>query len=453
MTRTSHLPPPQERGTLREVGLLAYPVVLSQISSTAMGVVDSAMVGRLGATELGAVGFAGIWCWTLFSLFYGTTHSVQTFVSQEHGAGNPERCGDWAWQMVWSALPFAIGGALLFAALAPSALALLGPSPELQAEAVSYLRPRWFGGVGMAFAFVWISFFRGIGDTRTPMIGAILANLINVVLDYGLIFGELGLPQWGVTGAGVATAVGEWSYALFVFTAAMRWPRVRREFGTAPVALDRPRARRLLRTGIPIGGRWVTDMLAFAAFTTLVARMGDASMAASQAFVALLSMSFMQASGIATAASTLVGRYVGARDLPAAVRSFWSSQIFATALAIVVAAVFLVAPAAMMHLFTDDPEVIALGVPLVRLGAFFQLMDAAAIVSSGALQGAGDTRWPFLLTLVMSWLLQVPLAYAMGVAAGGGLRGAWIGCTIYITLLSALLLWRFLSGRWKHMTI
>lgn len=453
MTRTSHLPPPHERGRLREVGLLAYPVVLSQISSTAMGVVDSAMVGRLGATELGAVGFAGVWCWTLFSLFHGTTHSVQTFVSQEHGAGREARCGSWAWQMVWGVMPLAIAAALLFAALAPGALALLGPSVELQEEAVAYLRPRWFGSVGMVFAFIWISFFRGIGDTRTPMIGAILANLLNVVLDYGLIFGKFGLPEWGVTGAGVATAVGEWSYGLFVFTAAIRWPRVRRSFGTAPEGPDRARARRLMRTGIPIGGRWVTDMLAFAAFTTLVARMGDAAMAASQAFVALLSMSFMQASGISTAASTLVGRYVGARDLPAAVRSFWSSQAFAAVLAIVVAAVFLAAPATMMQLFTDDPEVIALGVPLVRLGAFFQLMDAGAIVASGALQGAGDTRWPFVVQLLMSWLLQVPLAYAMGVAAGGGLRGAWIGCTIYITLLSVLLIWRFVSGRWKHVTI
>jgi len=453
MTRTPQLSPPERRGSLREVGLLAYPVVLSQISSTAMGVVDSAMVGRLGATELGAVGFAGIWCWTLFSLFYGTTHSVQTFVSQDHGAGREAKCGSWAWQMVWAVMPVAIAAALCFAWLAPTALSLLGPSAHLQEEALSYLRPRCVGGVGMVFAFVWISFFRGIGDTRTPMIGAILANLLNVVLDYGLIFGELGLPQWGVTGAGVATAVGEWSYGLFVFAAAMRWPRIRRDFGTAPERLDRMRARRLLGTGVPIGGRWVTDMLAFAVFTTIVARMGDAAMAASQAFVALLSMSFMQASGISTAASTLVGRYVGARDLPAAIRSFWSSQVFAAMLAIVVAGLFLAAPAAMMHLFTDDPDVIALGVPLVRLGAFFQLMDAAAIVSSGALQGAGDTRWPFVAQLLLSWLLQVPLAYGMGVTLGGGLRGAWIGCTIYITLLSFLLLWRFLSGRWKHIAI
>ncbi len=441
------------RGSLREVGWLAYPVILSQISSTAMGVVDSAMVGRLGATELAAVGFAGIWCWTLFSFFYGTATCVQTFVSQDHGAGRERHCGHWAWQTLWLVVPAAVLAAAVLALVAGEALRLLGPSPELQESAEAYLRPRLLGSVGMSLAFVWISFFRGIGDTRTPMIAAVVANVINAVLDYGLIFGELGLPELGVVGAGTATAVGEWSYALLVLVPALRWRRVRETFGTAPVGPRPGDLRRLLRTGVPVGGQWVMDMLSFAVFTTFVARMGDASMAASQAFVALLSMSFMQASGIAVAASTLVGRYIGAGDLQAAVRSFWTSQLFAGVLAVMVAALFLAVPDVMMGIFSDDPEVISLGAPLVRLGAFFQLMDAAAIVSSGALRGAGDTRWPFAAQTLLGWGLQVPLAWLLGVALGGGLRWAWVAATIYITILSGLLLWRFRSGRWQEMDI
>jgi len=446
-------PPDNGRGGLREVGWLAYPVILSQISSTVMGVVDSAMVGRLGATELGAVGFAGIWCWTLFSFFFGTATGVQTFVSKDHGAGREERCGQWAWQTLWLVVPAALLAAGIVSMVQEEALRLLGPSSELQLAASEYLRPRLIGAVGMTLAFVWISFFRGIGDTRTPMIAAILANVVNVGLDYALIFGNFGFPAWGVAGAGIATAVGEWGYALFVFVAAMRWRRIRDAFATAPVRPQLAALRRLLRTGVPIGGQWVMDMLTFAVFTTFVARMGDTSMAASQAFVALLSMSFMQASGISVAASTLVGRYVGAGDLEAATRSFWTSQIFAGILSVSIAALFLVAPDAMMRIFTDDLEVIALGVPLVRLGAFFQLMDAAAIVTSGALRGAGDTRWPFVAQSLLGWGLQVPLAWLLGVSWDGGLRAAWIACTIYISILSLVLFWRFRSGSWREIDI
>jgi len=233
-------PPDNGRGGLREVGWLAYPVILSQISSTVMGVVDSAMVGRLGATELGAVGFAGIWCWTLFSFFFGTATGVQTFVSQDHGAGREERCGQWAWQTLWLVVPAALLAAGIVSMVQEEALRLLGPSSELQLAASEYLRPRLIGAVGMTLAFVWISFFRGIGDTRTPMIAAILANVVNVGLDYALIFGNFGFPAWGVAGAGIATAVGEWGYALFVFVAAMRWRRIRDAFATAPV---RPSSR------------------------------------------------------------------------------------------------------------------------------------------------------------------------------------------------------------------
>jgi len=107
----------------------------------------------------------------------------------------------------------------------------------------------------------------------------------------------------------------------------------------------------------------------------------------------------------------------------------------------------------MMRIFTDDPEVIALGVPLVRLGAFFQLMDAAAIVTSGALRGAGDTRWPFVAQSLLGWGLQVPLAWLLGVSWDGGLRAAWIACTIYISILSLVLFWRFRSGSWREIDI
>jgi MATE family multidrug resistance protein len=440
------------RGSLREVAGLAWPVIISQMSSTLMGVVDTAMVGRLGATELAAVGFAHIWTWTLFSIFIGTASGVQTFVAQHHGAGDEKGCGAWVWHALGTVVPAAALVAALVFASAPLWLAALGPSAELQAKALEFLPGRLLGLVGTTVAFSWASFFRGIGDTRTPMVGAVVANLVNVTLAYGLIFGELGLPQLGVMGSGIAMAVGEWTFAVFLGAAAVRGS-VRARYGTAPL---RPRAaplRRVLRTGLPIGGQWVLDMSAFAVFTTLVARMGDASMAASQAFIALLSLSFMQASGLAVAAATLVGRYVGAGDPAAAERSFRTALALAGALGAAVALLFVTIPETLLGLFSHDADVLALGGPLLALGAAFQLLDALGIASAGALRGAGDTRWPFLAQAGLAWFVFLPSAWLLGITFGGGLTGAWAGGLVYVAGLATAFVWRFRAGAWRRIRI
>jgi len=431
---------------------LATPVVLTQMSATAMGVVDSAMVGRLGATQLAAVGFASIWMWTIFSLLYGTASGIQTFVSQADGAGEAHSCGRWAWQGFYVIAPAALIFIALLAPLAGPLLALLGPSAELQSSAREYIAARLAGEAGLAVIMVLTSFFRGLGDTRTPLYVTLVANAVNAILDYGLIFGELGLPALGVTGAGAATAVASWVGAAGMYLA-FRRRSVRERFDTRPVAPDRNSIVRFVRTGAPIGGQWCTGMTAFAFFTSLVARMGDASMAASQAFVMLLSMSFMQAVGISIAASTLVGRYVGARDEASAKRSFRSSIQIGLLLSGVIAILFVAIPGPLLHIFTDDPAVLLLGRPLLAIGALFQLFDFVVIVTEGALRGAGDTRWPFVVEIALGWGFFVPLAYLLGVVLEGGLTAAWFGGLIYVCLRAVVLVQRFRSGAWQKIAI
>jgi MATE family multidrug resistance protein len=299
---------------------------------------------------------------------------------------------------------------------------------------------------------VLTSFFRGLGDTRTPLYVTLLANAVNVVLDYGLIFGELGLPAWGVRGAGAATAVSSWVGAAALY-AAFRRRAVAERFDTRPIRPDRPAMMRFLRTGAPIGGQWCIGMTSFAFFTTVVARMGDASMAASQAFVMLLSLSFMQAVGISIAASTLVGRYVGAKDVGSVDRSFRSSIRIGLLLSCGIAVLFVALPGPLLRIFTDDPAVVALGRPLLAIGALFQIFDFLAIITEGALRGTGDTRWPFAVETALGWGFFVPLAYVLGVVLEGGLTGAWTGGLVYICALALVLVRRFRSGAWKRIAI
>jgi MATE family multidrug resistance protein len=439
-------------GSIAEVGLLAFPIVLTQLSQTAMHVVDSIFVGRLGAAELGGLGFAGIWLWTVASVFNGLATGVQTFVSQQHGAGDEKACGGWLWQGIYAAVPAAALGLFGFAAISGPLWSALGTAPEIQRHAVDYVHMRPIGLAGLVLWGSLAAFFRGFGETRTPLVATVIANLTNAVLAYGLVFGKLGLPAWGIAGAGVATSIAEW-VGVAVLVIALSRRRVAERFSTRPVRPDARAIRRFLRTGAPIGGQWFLDMAAFAIFTTLVAQMGTAAMAATQATISLLSVSFMQAIGIGLATTTLVGRYKGAGDLPAAVRSYHSALKLALGLAGLVAALFVLAPEALARLYTSDAEVLRLARPLFALAAAFQLFDALQIVAGGALRGAGDTRWPFLVQTLLAWLLRLPLVWLFAFALEKGVVGAWYAEFSFVLALAAVLGWRLRSGAWKTVRI
>ena len=164
-------------------------------------------------------------------------------------------------------------------------------------------------------------------------------------------------------------------------------------------------------------------MASFAIFLTLVARMGDAPMAASQAFISLLSISFMQAQGLGIAVTTLVGQYIGARDFDAAERSFYSGIRLCLIIAGVVGAMLVLIPEPLLGLYSDDPRVLALGRPLMMVGAVFQTFDALAIIADGGLRGAGDTRWPMIARFLLSWFVFLPAAYFLGVYSKAGSHG------------------------------
>ena len=194
-------------------------------------------------------------------------------------------------------------------------------------------------------------------------------------------------------------------------------------------------------------------MTSFAVFLTLVARMGDSAMAASQIFIVLLSLSFMQASGLSIAVSTLVGNYIGARDFASAERSLHTGMTLSAVLGGAIALLFVAAPDLLIGAFSDDPVVLALGRPLLAVGAVFQFFEAFGIVADGALRGAGDTRWPFLIRCTLAWGVFVPLAWLLGVHLDLGLTWAWSAGCLYVGLLTGALVLRFRSGAWRRIRI
>jgi MATE family multidrug resistance protein len=440
------------RGGPAELLRLAYPIVLTQLSMSAMQIVDTAMVGRLGPTELGAVGFGGIWLWTALTLFVGTTQGVQTFVSQDYGARRERATGAWFWQGIYAVLPVTVLTIGTFALLMPAFMELLSPPPEIRPLTTAYVQARvWGSPLSVTFA-LGAAFFRGIGDTRTPLYITLIAVGLNAVLDYGLIFGRLGLPELGVAGAGYATAAANATAAILMAAALMRRD-VRRLYSTRWVRPDVGLISRFLKTSAPVGAQWLLGMSSFALFSTLVAHMGSTSIAASQALIAVLSISIMLASGLSIASSTLVGQYIGARNLAAAERAHRSAIQIGFGLSLGLAALFVGAPGFLIRLFTEDTELLEAGASLMLVGAVLQIFDTLVNISSGSLRGAGDTRWPLMATTSLAWLVYLPLAYLLGVTLEGGLLGAWTGCAVNSCLAAIVLLARFQRRTWQTITI
>jgi MATE family multidrug resistance protein len=309
------------------------------------------------------------------------------------------------------------------------------------------------GGFFMVSWMCFSSFLRGLGDTRTPLKVCLAANGINVFLNYCLIYGKLGFPRLETNGSAIATVVATAAGAamfLWVFLSKKNAERyaTRRKKRLDPLAL-----LRLARISIPMGIQWALDMASFVVFSALIGRISTLGLAASEVGLRLMSLSFMPVFGVSIAATTLVGQYIGSREMHLAVRSGRTAMKMGLIYTAFIGFVFAVFPDKLVSLINSDPEVVRIGTQVLRLAAVFQIFDGVGIVSSGCLRGAGDTIWTMIIMVSYAWLIFVPLAYVGGFLLKGGAVGAWAGATIYIIALGITFFLRFRSGRWQKIKI
>ena len=440
------------KGSYREVILLAYPAVLNMLSWTAMWTADTIFVGRVGTAEQGAVGFGGTVAWTTICIVNGTLTAVQIFVAQHWGAGQKGRCGEILWQGIYLGILASVPIAIL-AFHSESIIEALRVSPELVAFSTDYLRIRLLGAV---FVFIFRGmelFFQGTGDTRTPLKVTVFSNGLNVLLDYLLIFGKFGFPKMGVSGAALATVLATAVQSGIYFYLVLCTPGMRVYFPRRIAPFAPGRFFKLIRVGGPVGLQYLLDMGTWTIFTTVVARLGEIQAAAHQIAVAILHVSFMPGYGIAIATTTLVGRYLGAGDKRSAVRSAYTSLKIAILFMGTMGICFYVFREQLISIFNPDPEVVAVGSTLLIFAAVFQIFDGTAMVSSGALRGSGDTRWPMVVSIGIAWFLFVPLVYLMAIRLPWGVTGGWLGAAIYIVALGGVLFGGLRKRKWMERSL
>jgi MATE family multidrug resistance protein len=447
------IPPGPPKGGFKEVWLLAYPVVITMASMSLMGLTDTFFMGYVGTAQQGAAGLGAVLSWTLMSFFNGTITASNTFVAQFYGAEKHKDCGSVVWQAFYVAL---VATAVVVAFMLPNIDAIvgaIGAKPRITHYATQYMHIRMAGAVFMFANFCVVGFLRGIGDTKTPMKVTLVANALNVLFTYLLVFGKWGLPALGIRGAALGTVIsqgiGSGIYLHLLFREKIHATYLTRKF--YPVMWDL--MKRFLKVGLPIGLWWILEMGGFTVFTMFVSTLGEVELAGHQIVRQMVHLSFLPGVALSVAALTLVGQYLGAGDPESAEKSAKTAIKIGFLIMTSMGLLFILFRTQIATLFNRDPAVIEVASNLFFFVAVFQTLDALGTVSSGAIRGAGDTRWPMLVSLGLSWLFFVPAVFILGKVLGYGLYGAWTGATVYICILGTTLFLRFRGGKWKKMKI
>ena len=446
-------------GSYRDVLRVSMPIVVSMTTTVVMTFTDRVFLANYSIDAIAAALPAGIIAYVFLIFFADTAGYTSVIIAQYTGAGALQRVGSALWQAIY----FAFISWLIMVGLSFGSgplFRLIGHSAEVQQLEEIYFRVLCLGSgihiIGMSLS----SFFTGRGVTRPVMIIYIIAMLLNVPLDYALIYGIWIFPELGILGAALAT-VFSWTTAtlmlgLFVFARENN-----RTFKTwQNRQFDADLFRRLLRFGVPSSLQFSLDVFAFSFFVLMVGRIGKVELVVTNIAISLDSVSFRPLSGFALGASTLVGQALGRNRPDEAVAAARATMVIVASYTAVFILTFVFVPQPLLELFRPrdiSPESFAaikdMGVVVLRFVAAYLLLDGLYMISTAVLKGAGDTRfimWSMGVLSVFGMILPIYIGIEV---FGGGLYFAW-GCTVFFLLqLATITCWRFYQGKWKTMRV
>lgn len=414
-----------------------------------MGLVDVAVLGRLGARELAGAGLANAVFFAFSVIGMGMVFGIDPLISQAVGAGDRLRARRIMWQGVWLAL--LIAAVLTVCLLAgAAALPLIGSRPELVSPARTYLLIRTLSIVPFLLFFVVRAYLQAHGITRPMVLSMIAANIVNVIADILLVFGGSVLPLWmgpvrewipalGVAGAAIATVVCSIIQLLIVVAAVRAVP--------VPETVDhRFSAREVARAaslGWPVALQMGAEVGIFALVALLASRLSTLDLAAHQLVIGLASFTFTVALGVAAAGSVRVGIGIGAGDGMATRFAGHVAFLAGFAFMGISALCFAFVPRPLIRLVTDQVDVIGAALPLMLVAAVFQVSDGVQAVGAGVLRGAGDTKYAFGANIIGHWVVGLPVALFLGFRMNLGITGLWWGLCCGLTVVAILLFIRF----------
>jgi MATE family, multidrug efflux pump len=446
----------QGPGGCADVLYLAFPLILNSSAHTIQMFVDSVFLARHSQEEMAAAVQASILCFTAISLFLGIAQYVNAFVAQYTGASRPHRVGPAVWQGVY--FSFASGLLILFLIpLAEPFFLWVGHDQAHRQYEIIYFRIICISAGPMLIYSSLASFFTGRGKTWIVMIVNSTGTAVNLILDYCLIFGNFGFPEWGIAGAAWATVAAH-SFSAIVFFLLFMRSKYRSQFHTlSGYRLDRELLRRLLKYGAPNGIQFLLDMLAFSFFVIFVGRISKDALEATSMTFRINVLAFLPMIGLGIAVTTMVGQALGRNQPNQAQRTTWSAfYLTMTYMSLMALGYWFLPEYFILPFLSRGSDEYARLAPIIRtllcFVGFYCLFDTGNIIFAAALKGAGDTRFVMVVAVILSWSIMVLPTYLV-VKRGGGLYTAWIFATIYVCVLAFVYLLRFMHGKWKSMRV
>jgi len=427
---------------------LAWPGIIEQSASALGTAVVFAFVARLGPSAAAGAGSATNFIFLLFPVWRSLAIGTIAIVSRRMGEGRPRDAADATRQSIMLGALAGLAFGALFLFVSADLLRLLGADEEVVAIGGPYLAVLGIGTGASTVALIGTSAMRAAGDTRTPMFLAFASVAVTVAIAYVLVE----VMRIGPLGAAWALAITWLLYVAAVLVLLWRG-RAGLSIAGGPWRLSRTTIRRIFSISLPSAAESATFSFGILALTGLVFRLGTDEVAAHQIVSQIETFSFFPCIGFGVAGSALVGQGLGMRDKGRAASAGWAAAGMAVVWSTLAGAVFVVAPALLLGLFTSAPGVIAAGVGALAVIGIAQPAQAVIFALGGALRGAGDTRYPLLASLVNWLLVRLPLAYVLAFVVGMGLTGIWLGIAVDYFVRAALLAWRFRSGAWARVTV
>ncbi|MGP3791035.1 MATE family efflux transporter [Pseudomonas sp. B392_1p] len=443
--------PAQSRSTrvrreVRALLTLATPIIIAQLSTTAMGFVDTVMAGRVSPHDLAAVALGNSIWMPVFLLMTGILLATTPKVARRFGAGQEAEIGPLVRQALWLGLSIGCAAAVLLWNAEP-VLHWMNVEAELVELSMGYLR-----GVACGFPFVALyhvlrCFSDALGHTRPSMVIGLLGLLLNIPLNYIFIYGKLGVPAMGGVGCGWATAI-VMAAMLLGMLVWVKWAPYYKSCGLF-LRFDRPHwpsIRRLLTIGVPIGIAVFAEASIFSVIALLIGSLGASVVAGHQIALNISSMIFMVPYSLGMAVTVRVGQALGRQEPREARFSAGVGIAVALCYACFSCSLVLLFTEEIARIYTPDPAVLAVATSLLIYAALFQFSDSIQVTSAGALRGYQDTRATMLITLFCYWGIGLSMGYSLGLTdiwgEPSGPRGLWQGLIIGLSCAALLLGWR-----------
>jgi putative MATE family efflux protein len=439
-------------GLRRAIFLLAVPMILELVMESTFAVVDIYFVSKLGASAVATVGLTETFLFLLYSLAMGLSMSVTAIVARRIGEKNKAEAGIAAIQSILlgivCSIPFSIAGIFF----AKDLLALMGADAWSMEHGYKFTQWMLGGNVVIMLLFIINAIFRGAGDAAIAMRILLISNSINIILDPLLIFGIGPFPELGIEGAAIATTTGRGVGVLVQLWLLFRGGKHIKALWSE-VRLHGKVMMNIVRTSLGGVGQMIVAMTSWIFLMRILADMGSAAVAGATIAIRIMMFTIMPAWGMSNAAATLVGQNLGAGHPGRAESSVWKIGVYNMMFLLLVSVFFFFGNFWLMHLFTDEENVVAIGAEWLRILSYSYFVYGWWMVSVQAFNGAGDTKTPTKINLVFFWLIQIPLSYFLALKLNWQHSGVFWGVFISETLVGIFTLWLFSKGKWKTVKV